>query len=451
MKFTKILKNIIAENVKGKYLINLEKLTKPTKDSEGNKKKPLMTKEVFDELVKADPTTKLNDVDLSTAGENELEKVKAGSYVIWLVKKYLTVPTEIEPGQPGYERELKQNQSVFLEDLYKVTNDLKKFERFKNRIPENQRNIDKLSVQQLYELVKDFSLEKTKATKEEKKVAAETYEHPGGEIAYRGNNWTVAKISDTGKLGKDAACFYGGNYLEPSRGETRWCTSSPGLNWFDRYIKDGPLYVVIPNKYEGKRGEVSGLPAERYQFHFQSNQFMDVHDHSVNLVELLNGPMSELKEYFKPEFAKGVTVGGTKFAIDSFTSGAVGKFVALYGVEDLFESLPAELEEFQINNRDRNDILVKIPEDIGKFKNLRMILLENCVSEIPNSVCELTKLRFIALINNPQLKTIPGCLINLPNLTFINLKGSPNVEVPEEIKARATDVGGGMWDLEGED
>jgi Leucine-rich repeat (LRR) protein len=451
MKFTKILKNIIAENVKGKYLINLEKLTKPTKDSEGNKKKPLMTKEVFDELVKADPTTKLNDVELSTAGEKELEKVKAGSYVIWLVKKYLTVPTEIEPGQPGYERELKQNQSVFLEDLYKVTNDLKKFERFKNRIPENQRNIDKLSVQQLYELVKDFSLEKTKATKEEKKVAAETYEHPGGEIAYRGNNWTVAKISDTGKLGKDAACFYGGNYLEPSRGETRWCTSSPGLNWFDRYIKDGPLYVVIPNKYEGKRGEVSGLPAERYQFHFQSNQFMDVHDHSVNLVELLNGPMSELKEYFKPEFAKGVTVGGTKFAIDSFTSGAVGKFVALYGVEDLFESLPAELEEFQINNRDRNDILVKIPEDIGKFKNLRMILLENCVSEIPNSVCELTKLRFIALINNPQLKTIPGCLINLPNLTFINLKGSPNVEVPEEIKARATDVGGGMWDLEGED
>jgi hypothetical protein len=451
MKFTKILKNIIAENVKGKYLINLEKLTKPTKDSEGNKKKPLMTKEVFDELVKADPTTKLNDIDLSTAGENELEKVKAGSYVIWLVKKYLTVPTEIEPGQPGYERELKQNQSVFLEDLYKVTNDLKKFERFKNRLPQDQRNIDKLSVQQLYELVKDFSLEKTKATKEEKKVAAETYEHPGGEIAYRGNNWTVAKISDTGKLGKDAACFYGGNYLEPSRGETRWCTSSPGLNWFDRYIKDGPLYVVIPNKYEGKRGEVSGLPAERYQFHFQSNQFMDVHDHSVNLVELLNGPMSELKEYFKPEFAKGVTVGGTKFAIDSFTSGAVGKFVALYGVEDLFESLPVELEEFQINNRDRNDILVKIPEDIGKFKNLRMILLENCVSEIPNSVCELTKLRFIALINNPQLKTIPGCLINLPNLTFINLKGSPNVEVPEEIKARATDVGGGMWDLEGDD
>jgi len=178
---------------------------------------------------------------------------------------------------------------------------------------------------------------------------------------------------------------------------------------------------------------------------------MDVHDHSVNLVDLLNGPMEELKGYFKPEFAKGITVGGTKFAVDSFSSGAVGKFVALYGVEDLFTNLPAELEEFQINNRDKNDVIVRIPEDIGKFKNLKMILLENCISEIPDSVCQLTKLRFIALINNPQLKTVPGCLVNLPNLTFINLKGSTNVQVPEEIKARAVDVGGGMWDLEGDD
>jgi Leucine-rich repeat (LRR) protein len=449
MKFTNILRNIIVEATK--YETLLDALTKPTKDKEGKKKKALLSKEVYHELVKGDPTTRLNDVDLDTEDKDEIAKVKAGNYVQWLVKQYLNVSTEAQPGEPTYDREFKQSQSVFIEDLYKVTNDLMKFDRFKNRIPQESRDINKLNVQQLYELVKDFSLEKTKATKDEKKAASETYEHPGGKIAFRGSNWTVVEISDTGKLGKDAACFYGGNYLEPSKGETRWCTSSPGLNWFDRYIKDGPLYVVIPNNYEGKRGESSGLPAERYQFHFQSNQFMDVHDHSVNLVELLNGPMSELKDYFKPEFAKGVTVGGTKFAVDSFSSGAVGKFVALYGVEDLFTNLPPELEEFQINNRDSNNVIVRIPEDIGKFKNLKMILLENCIAEIPESVCQLTKLRFIALINNPQLKTVPGCLVNLPNLTFINLKGSTNVEVPEEIKARAVDVGGGMWDLEGED
>jgi len=59
-------------------------------------------------------------------------------------------------------------------------------------------------------------------------------------------------------------------------------------------------------------------------------------------------------------------------------------------------------------------------------------------------------LMFIALINNPKLKTIPGCLINLPKLAFINLKGSENVHVPEEIREKAVDVGSGMWDV-GED
>ena len=451
MKFTNLLKSIILENVKSKYSINLDKLTKSYTDKEGKKKKPIMSKELYNELVQADPTTKLNDVDLSTADEKELEKVKAGSYVTWIVKQYLTVPTEIQPGEYGYEKERKQMQELFLEDLYKVTENLKKFERFKNRIPQESRDINKLTPYTLYDLVKDFSLEKTKASREEKKEAASTYEHPGAKIVFRGSKWTIAKITENSKIGKDAAIFYGGNMLGTSKGETEWCTSGPGLSWFEsRYIKTGPLYVVIPNNWTGKLGEVSGLPAERYQFHFPDSQFMDVKDRQINLVEFLNGEGSEMKEYFKPEFARGITVGGTKFAIDSFSSGAVGKFVALYGVEDLFESLPPELEEFQINNRERNDVLVKIPEDIGKFKNLRMILLENCVSEIPNSVCELTKLRFIALINNPKLKTVPGCLVNLPNLTFINLKGSENVQVPEEIREKAVDVGGGMWDLEGD-
>jgi len=30
----------------------------------------------------------------------------------------------------------------------------------------------------------------------------------------------------------------------------------------------------------------------------------------------------------------------------------------------------------------------------------------------------------------------------------LNLKGSSNVQVPESIKAKGTDMGGGMWDLQ---
>jgi len=176
---------------------------------------------------------------------------------------------------------------------------------------------------------------------------------------------------------------------------------------------------------------------------------MDKDDRQQDLVSLLNGPMKELKGFFKPEFAKGLTVGGEKLVIDSFSHGAIGKFIALYGLEDLIGSLPETLKEFQIQNRDSNsNVKINIPEEIGRFKDLNMILLDNCVSSIPNAICELPKLRFLALINNPKLQTIPDCISDLPNLYFLNLKGSDNVRVPESIKNRATDMGGGMWDLQ---
>ena len=447
MKFTSILRQVIEEQ--SRFEILRDALTKPTKNKEGKSVKPKLSIEEFLQLVQGDPTTKLNNVDPESKDPKELEKIKAGKYVNWLIKSYLTPETERTPEDRGYDQEVKQVKHTFLEDLYKVTNDLMKYERFKNRLPEEARQIQNLTPKSLYELVKDFSLEKTKATKQEKEEASSTYQHPGGDIIYRGDNWTVARISDKGALGKDAACFYGGYYLEPSKGETRWCTSSPGLNWFDRYIKDGPLYVVIPSNHTGKKGEKSGLPAERYQFHFPSNQFMDVHDHSVNLVELLNGPMKDLKQIFKPEFAKGLTVGGEKLVIDSFSHGAIGKFIALYGLDDLIGNLPDTLKEFQIQNRDNNNnIQITIPEEIGRFKDLNMILLDNVVSSIPDSICTLPKLRFLALINNPKLTTIPDCIADLPNLYFLNLKGSTNVEVPESIKQKGTDMGGGMWDLQ---
>jgi Leucine-rich repeat (LRR) protein len=77
-----------------------------------------------------------------------------------------------------------------------------------------------------------------------------------------------------------------------------------------------------------------------------------------------------------------------------------------------------------------------------------MILFDNCISSLPDSICELKNLRFIGVPNNPDLRTIPECIADLPNLYFLNLKGSSNVQVPEAIQAKGTDMGGGMWDLQ---
>jgi hypothetical protein len=439
MKFTSLLKSIILEQ--SRFEVLLDALTKPGKDKEGNKTKPKLSKKEFIELVKADPTTRLNNVNIENASPEELAKVKAGSYVQWLIKNYLNPKTERQYGDNGYDKEVQQVKETFMEDLYKVTDDLKKYERFKGRLPKELRDINKVTPDQLYDAVKDFDLTLATTTKAERKTAEV---HPGGKLVYDGENWRVVEIKDKGPVGKEAACFYGGNNQE-----TRWCTSAPGASWFDRYIKDGPLYVIF-NPNDTDIAPATGLPKKRFQFHFPSNQFMDKDDRQQDLVQLLNGPMEELKAFFKPEFAKGLTVGGQKLVIDSFSHGAIGKFIALYGLDDLIGSLPDTLEEFQIQNRDNkgSDVIITIPEEIGRFKDLHMILLDNCIASIPESICTLPKLRFLALINNPKLREIPGCLAELPNLYFLNLKGSTNVEVPEAIKAKGTDMGGGMWDLQ---
>lgn len=438
MKFTSILKKVILED--SRFELLSDALTKPFKNKDGKPVKAQLTKNEFNALVATDPTTRLNNVDLNNAKPNDLSKVKAGKYVQWLIKQYLKVPTEIQPGENGYDRELAQVKATFIEDLYKVKEDLLKYEKFKGRLSQDMRDINKLTTDSLYDAVKDFDLTLATTTKSERKTSSV---HPGAKLAFDGPTWKVIEIENKGAIGKEAACFYGGNNKE-----TRWCTSTPGTDqWFNRYIKDGSLYVV----YKQNDTDVSpetGLPKERYQFHFQSNQFMDKDDRQQDLVKLLNGPMSELKDFFKPEFAKGLTVNGEKLVIDSFSTGVIGKFIGLYGLEDLIGSLPDTLKEFQIQNKDKNNVTIEIPNEIGRFKDLTMILFDNCIENVPESICDLPKLRFLALLNNEKLTQIPECIVNLPSLYFLNLKGSTNVQVPEVIKNRGTDMGGGMWDLQ---
>ena len=441
MKFTSLLKSIIVENSKFEILFN--GLTKPGQTKDGVKTKPKLSKKEFMDLVLADPTTRLNDVDIETATTDELAKIKVGGYTQWLIKNYLQPKTESSVGDSFYARELVQAKETFMEDLYKVTDDLKKFERFKGRLPKEMRDINKLTPDQLYDAVKDFDLTLATTTKAERKSAPV---HPGAKLVFDGPNWRVIEIEDKGQVGKEAACFYGGNNVE-----TRWCTSAPGASWFERYIKDGPLYVIF-NPNDTDLSPNTGLPKTRYQFHFPSNQFMDKDDRQQDLVQLLNGPMNEIKDFFKPEFAKGLTgTSGKDFKVDSLSSGAVGKFISLYGLEDLIESLPMTLETFSIQNRDsRETVKIELPKEIGQFKNLVHIITDNVsFRSIPESVCELKNLKFLAVMKNPELTVVPECIANLPSLMFLNLKESPNAKIPSSITEKGEEMQPGMWDLGG--
>lgn len=448
MKFKDLLKKVIVEQSRMDVLA--DKLTKAEKG-----KKPLLTPEELFALVVADPQTKVQDgIDIDEFGGDFSVVKKVGPYAQWIIKTYLNQRPKNEEGQfldlsdKLAANAAKMMRSQFMEDLYKITTDLQKFERHKGKIPAEFRDINKLTPEKLYDIVKDFSLEKTKASKEEKKVAAQTYEHPGADVIFRGNEWTVAKISDTGQIGKDAACFYGGNQMEPSKGETRWCTSAPGLTWFNRYIKDGPLYVVIPSTSEGKRGEISGLPADRYQFHFPSGQFMDVHDRQIELVDFLNGPMKEIKPLFKHEFAKGLTSDnrGNKELIIDYPRDATSKYVALYGWDDLFNSVDKDIERIDFTNTSRQPLILNFPASLADFKNLQTFYVENGLDKVPEELKGLKSLEFLSFPNNPNLTELPEWIADLPNLMALSAKGTnPNLKIPEKLSKKFAQNGGNIW------
>jgi hypothetical protein len=446
MRFQDLLRRVIVEQSRMDVLA--DKLTKAEKG-----KKPLLTPEELFALVVADPQTKVVEgVDIDNFDGDFSVVKKVGPYAQWIIKTYLNQKPlnidEYDPNDKLIKNAIVAMRRQFMEDLYKITADLQKFDRHKGKIPSEFRDINKLTPEKLYDLVKDFSMEKTKASKEEKKIASQTYEHPGGEIVFRGPEWTIAKVEDKGQLGKDAACFYGGNQLEPSKGETRWCTSAPGLSWFDRYIKDGPLYVIIPNTTEGKRGDVSGLPAERYQFHFPSNQFMDVHDRQQDLVQLLNGPMKELKNYFKPEFVKGLSKdakSGKELVID-YPRDASSKYVALYGWDELFKNIDPQTERIDFTNGSREPLNLSFPKELANLKNLQTFYVENGLSKVPDELKDLKNLEFLSLPNNPNLKELPEWIADLPNLIALSVKGSnSNLKIPERLQQRFVENGGEVW------
>ena len=444
IRFTSILRDLIVES--SRFQVLFDKYVKPNKET----RKGMMPFHVLFEIIAADPTSRVPEgMEAINAKPEDMEKVKIGKYTQWLLKNFTNPNVELssgitDPNSPAVKQAIKEWQALFLEDLYKVTGDLKKFERFKNTFPQEKRDIAKLTKDDVYELTKDLSLDKTKASKAEKEEAKKSYEHPGSTVVFRGSTWTVIKIEGTSELQKDAACFYGG-YHQPEKGESRWCTSYTleGSEWWKRYLSKGPLYVILPNE-SSEVGQMTGLPVERYQFHFPDQQFMDRHDVQQNLVDLLNGKLKEL-DYFKPEFAKGLVSKGEKKVNIQIPEGAAGKFIALYGAEEIFDNLPDDIVRMIIENKKTN-ATIKIPPSISRFQNLETLMLDNVIDSLPDEVSYCKSLNFLSLPNNKALKSLPDSIGTMDNLSFVNISGcDPSLRIPDSIADKFDDIGNGLY------
>lgn len=469
MNFIKLLSNLIVEDSKFDYLYN-EYVDVQDKKNPEVKKKGLPFN-VFKKLISADPTTRIpQGFDIEGADVKDMGPVKVGGYSKWIIKTFAKLPSlvvDAEPGTPEYKEQVKELVRLYLEDLDHLKILLEKFHRFKGSLenPE-KKNIDKVgSVQELMTLpivisddgeTIELDLYRGKKVKKSKvddsnEPVNEKFKFPGAEILRDNGEYTLIRISDKGQVGSDAGSYFGGYDGKAEAGETNWCTAAKNSSYSKGYRQDGPLYIFIANDAKGQVGEKTGLPSERYQFHFPSNQFRDrfQKNGNIDVVKFMNGPFADFKDLLRNEF---LTVGvkntgggegnysGSKINI-TFPSN-VSLYEQIYGSDldlqgkfnALIEGLPKDMEGLVIKNSSSMDVALDIPETIGNYTNLANLTLVNLVKTLPDSIGNLRELEFLILTDNPSIESIPGSVVNMTDLVFINLQRSnPSVKIPNEV------------------
>lgn len=180
--------------------------------------------DIFKEIISADPTYRIEKSE------------KMGKYGKWLLSLYM-------------------NRQLKIEDLYKATEYLQYFIKYYNIIQVKDINKYK-SLQDLYNVVSIYMKNDgdiaTSKSDEVRKIKE------GAEKVYEDNGWLVI-IPHT----QAASCYYGKG--------TQWCTAAEySHNMFDNYNNQGPLYINID--------KVNNL---KYQFHFESDSFMDENDNPI--------------------------------------------------------------------------------------------------------------------------------------------------------------------------
>ena len=237
-----------------------------------------------------------------------------------------------------------------MEDLYKVTEDLRKFDYLKKTGRyKGEKDINRIpSIESLYDQVKDYKISKDELTTTKAERVRDDVD-----VVYEDNTWIIM-IPKT----KEASCHYGG-------GQSRWCTASKSSNYYDHYAKQGPLYMVLHNEDMNKEPSES----RSHQFHFESNSFMNAEDRNIELGDFFK-KYPELKGFFKDKFAKFLTDKFDDTVEISQGQGSIQRYINIYGFEDLLDRLPPTLIRLDMDGGRNNQAASPLSQKILSFKNL---------------------------------------------------------------------------------
>lgn len=190
-------------------------------------------------------------VDSGKISQEDFEEIKKatggkGAYATWLIKR-------IDDGV----LELKT------EDIYKWKDYFQMFNRRKDEFKFKDINLYKTEddIKQFIQKASDLKNQEEKDPTKKKGVSKtdKFSDLKIGEV----DGFDVYEIPKGRKDLYNTSCELGSG--------TEWCTATGNTsNYFNQYIDKGPLYIFM------KPGS-----DEKYQFHFESGQFMDKYDQSV--------------------------------------------------------------------------------------------------------------------------------------------------------------------------
>ncbi len=162
-------------------------------------------------------------------------------YVQWICKQYISGVLKIE-------------------DLYKVTEPLIIFQQYKQRLPQEKRDINKLNVFDLYDIEKQITAPSLQNNQQNVEFSSDVKVWYNGPLGY-----LITPLT------QEAAIKY-------SNG-TKWCTGAKDKNnKFNAYNRRGPLFI-----WRDKNGQ-------KYQFHsvgYDNNELMDASNNVISQQDYL--------------------------------------------------------------------------------------------------------------------------------------------------------------------
>ena len=221
---------------------------------------------IFVELIKCDPYTKL----VKNPETNKINITNLGKYGISMLNIYNNIVS------------IQEKDRLLKEDLPKAKQYIELLYKYRNAVKVNYTEIDSMS--KLYDTAKLFMLSKENV---DVKILLDNLEKDiDYHILLNRQNWYIFKpITEKG------ACVLGAG--------TQWCTAwgkdstnpeyQDRSNHFESHNNQGPLFIII-NKKDN---------SEKYQFHFETNQFKDKYDFEINKERFISDN-EDIKKYFFP-------------------------------------------------------------------------------------------------------------------------------------------------------